>query len=105
MCLLLTWFLFFQVWSAIHHWWPNLPDVPEVPSPPDNGHWKLWLATKLAPPEPAPSSRKSFFFSLFYTATHVFNFLNMIHFWAVLFPKGHGGFYFAGRALKNPTPA
>jgi len=37
--------------------------------------------------QPQPSS-KHFYFSLLYTAAHVFNFMNMVMFWAVLFPQG-----------------
>lgn len=45
----------------------------------------------------SPSNRdtcrnRRFLFSLFYTVTHVFAFMNTIIFWGALVPAGHGGF-------------
>lgn len=46
----------------------------------------------MSPPIQTIHSRKRFYFSLFYTIVHVFAVLNVILYWAVLVPKGHGHF-------------
>ncbi|KAK7748702.1 hypothetical protein SLS53_000724 [Cytospora paraplurivora] len=43
----------------------------------------------MSPPEQRPDSRRRFYFSLFYTVTHVFALLNVVHYWAILVPNGH----------------
>ena len=68
----------------MHHWSPVLDD--------DDRRWKARVLSTLSPPSSTPCSRKSFYFSLFYTAAHVFNFMNTIIYWAVLVPQGYGNF-------------
>jgi hypothetical protein len=60
----------------------------------DEGHrWLTRMIFNLSPSrEPESSSSKHFYPSLLYTATHVFNFINTVMYWAVLVPQGHANF-------------
>lgn len=44
----------------------------------------------MSPPEQTITSRNRFYFSLYYTVSHVFTFINTFIFLAVIVPKGHG---------------
>jgi hypothetical protein len=58
-----------------------------------HGHrFRHRLITLFSPPNRANSATRRFFFSMFYTAAHVFTFMNTIIYWAVMVPAGHGGF-------------
>lgn len=46
----------------------------------------------MTPPQQTPYSRKRFYFSLYYTIVHVVVFMNVLIYWSVLVPKGHGHF-------------
>lgn len=46
----------------------------------------------MSPPAQTMQTRKRFYFSLFYTIVHVFAIMNVIIYWSVLVPKGHGHF-------------
>lgn len=44
----------------------------------------------MSPPEQTITSRNRLYFSLYYTVSHVFAFMNTFIFWAFVVPKGHG---------------
>lgn len=62
------------------HW----PDIDE-----DDTRWESRLLRFLSPPEQTAESRRQFYFSLFYTVTHVFALMNVALYWTVLVPNGH----------------
>lgn len=62
------------------HW----PDID-----PNDTRWESRLLRFISPPEQRPDSRRRFYFSLFYTITHVFTLMNVVIHWAVTVPSGH----------------
>lgn len=62
------------------HW----PDVD-----PNDSRWESKLIRFMSPPEQTSDSRKRFYFSLFYTVTHVFALLLVMTYWAIQVPNGH----------------
>lgn len=71
-----------QCWSYTHLFYPDLDE--------EDNTWETALLRKMSPPEQTITSRNRFYFSLFYTASHVFTFINTFVFWAFVVPKGHG---------------
>lgn len=70
-----------QSWTITHMHWPDIAA--------NDTRWESRLLRFMSPPEQRPDSRRRFYFSLFYTVTHVFALLNVVHYWAVLVPNGH----------------
>lgn len=62
------------------HW----PDID-----PNDDRWESTLLRFMSPPEQTADSRKRFYFSLFYTVTHVFALLNVFIYWTIQVPNGH----------------
>lgn len=62
------------------HW----PDID-----PNDDRWESRLLRFMSPPEQTADSRKRFYFSLFYTVTHVFALMNVFLYWTVQVPSGH----------------
>lgn len=57
---------------------------------PSDDRWESKLIRFLSPPEQTPRARKRFYFSLFYTVTHVFALLLVMTYWTIQVPNGHG---------------
>lgn len=82
-----TWFLLLLYhimvfcWTITHMHWPDI-DAYDT-------RWKSRVLRFMSPPEQRPDSRRHFYFSLFYTVTHVFALMNVTHYWTVLVPNGH----------------
>ncbi|KAK4189435.1 hypothetical protein QBC35DRAFT_545788 [Podospora australis] len=70
------------VWSLTHLYYSDLDD--------HDRSWESAVLKKLSPPHQTPYSRKRFYFSLFYTVTHVFVLINSFIYWAILVPQGYG---------------
>lgn len=62
------------------HW----PDIDR-----DDDRWESRLIRFMSPPEQNADSRRRFYFSLFYTVTHVFALMNVAIYWTILVPNGH----------------
>lgn len=62
------------------HW----PDIDH-----DDTRWESRLLRFMSPPEQTSDSRRRFYFSLFYTVTHVFALMDVAIYWTVLVPNGH----------------
>lgn len=62
------------------HW----PDID-----PNDDRWESRLLRFMSPPEQTADSRKRFYFSLFYTVTHVFALMNVFLYWTIQVPNGH----------------
>ncbi|KAK0636998.1 hypothetical protein B0T17DRAFT_504384 [Bombardia bombarda] len=71
-------------WSFTHLYYPDIDE--------NDGRWESKILWKMSPPVQTMHSRKRFYFSVFYTAVHVFAFMNVIIYWAVSVPNGHGHF-------------
>lgn len=56
---------------------------------PSDGRWESKLIRFLSPPEQTADSRARFYFSLFYTVTHVFALLLVFIYWTIQVPNGH----------------
>lgn len=56
---------------------------------PNDTRWESRLIRFLSPPEQTLDSRRRFYFSLFYTVTHVFALMSVVIYWAILLPNGH----------------
>ncbi|KAK1774903.1 hypothetical protein QBC45DRAFT_336532 [Copromyces sp. CBS 386.78] len=69
-------------WSYTHLYYPDLDE--------EDNTWETALLRKMSPPEQTITSRNRFYFSLYYTVSHVFAFMNIFIFWAFVVPKGHG---------------
>ncbi|KAK3318809.1 hypothetical protein B0H66DRAFT_603375 [Apodospora peruviana] len=69
-------------WSFTHLYYPDVDK--------DDHRWKYRVLAKMSPPAQTMRSRKRFLFSLFYTIAHVFAFMNVIIYWTILVPNGHG---------------
>ncbi|KAK0743675.1 hypothetical protein B0T18DRAFT_490343 [Schizothecium vesticola] len=82
---LLLWLFHFIsfCWSFTHLYYPNFDER-------DQHSWEAILLNKMSPPTTTIHSRKRLYFSLFYTAAHVFVLMNALIYWAVLVPKGKG---------------
>lgn len=65
----------------------------------DSHRWLARVIFNLPSTEQIESSSRHFYFSLLYTAAHVFNFMNTLMFWAVLVPQGHGNFPTDGNGI------
>ncbi|ROV98053.1 hypothetical protein VMCG_07050 [Cytospora schulzeri] len=82
-----TWFLLLLYhilvfsWTITHKHWPDIDA--------DDTRWTSRLLRLMSPPEQRRDSRRPFYFSLFYTVTHVFALMNVSHYWTVLVPNGH----------------
>ncbi|KAJ4385546.1 hypothetical protein N0V93_009975 [Gnomoniopsis smithogilvyi] len=68
-------------WTITHMHWPDID--------PGDGRWESKLLRFMSPPEQTADSRKRFYFSLFYTVTHVFALLNVFIYWTLQVPSGH----------------
>lgn len=62
------------------HW----PDIDR-----DDTRWESRLLRFMSPPEQTSDSRRRFYFSLFYTVTHVFALMLVATYWTILVPNGH----------------
>ncbi|KAK4651970.1 hypothetical protein QC762_607200 [Podospora pseudocomata] len=82
-------YLFFWLYHLITFCWSFthlfFPDVDE-----DDNSWESVLLCKMSPPLQTPKSRKRLYFSIFYTISHVFVFMNTLIYWCILVPKGYG---------------
>ncbi|KAI1201675.1 hypothetical protein F5X97DRAFT_320074 [Nemania serpens] len=76
------------VWTGVHTFEPNNPE-PDEDS--EGSSARARTARFFSPPNRV-SNIERLSFSLFYTVSHVFTFLNALLYWAVLVPAGHGGF-------------
>ncbi|KAI1841110.1 hypothetical protein JX266_012703 [Neoarthrinium moseri] len=88
--LLLAYNLQVTVWTIMHL---LLPRPVQEDANDCHGHRaRSRVLSFLSPPNRANCRNRRFFFSMFYTAAHVFTFMNTIIYWAILVPAGHGGF-------------
>lgn len=71
-----------QAWTITHMHWPD--------TDPSDTRWESKLIRFMSPPEQTPDARKRFYFSLFYTVTHVFALLLVMTYWTIQVPNGHG---------------
>ncbi|ESA42927.1 hypothetical protein GE21DRAFT_5982 [Neurospora crassa] len=69
-------------WSYTHLYYPDIDE--------EHNTWESVLLRKMSPPEQTITSRNRLYFSLYYTVSHVFAFMNTFIFWAFVVPKGHG---------------
>ncbi|EGO59271.1 hypothetical protein NEUTE1DRAFT_40570 [Neurospora tetrasperma FGSC 2508] len=69
-------------WSYTHLYYPDIDE--------EHNTWESALLRKMSPPEQTITSRNRLYFSLYYTVSHVFAFMNTFIFWAFVVPKGHG---------------
>ncbi|KAI0018457.1 hypothetical protein F4780DRAFT_516941 [Xylariomycetidae sp. FL0641] len=82
--------LLVTLWTGMHLFHPRAAD-------PDaeyyEGHRiRAEIARFLSPSDKSRSPGRRFAFSMFYTTSHVFAFMNTLIYWGVLVPAGHGGF-------------
>jgi hypothetical protein len=73
------------------------PDIEDT-----DRSWESSLLRIMSPPVQTANSRKRFYFSIFYTAVHVFCFMNTVIYWTVLVPQGHGHFAKPDEPTGNP---
>ncbi|KAK8029889.1 hypothetical protein PG993_011180 [Apiospora rasikravindrae] len=90
--LLLLYNLQVTVWTFMHLLLPK--ELPEDPAECHGHQFRNKIVNALLPPSRTRYGNHThpFWFSLFYTVSHVFTFMNTIIYWAVLVPAGHGGF-------------
>ncbi|KAM7195766.1 hypothetical protein V8F20_007336 [Naviculisporaceae sp. PSN 640] len=69
-------------WSFTHLYYPHLDEYEH--------RWESVILWVMSPPIQTPGSRKRLYFSLFYTIVHVFAAMNVIIYWVILVPNGHG---------------
>lgn len=67
-------------------------ELDEDPAECRGHHVRNRIINMLTPSSRADYCSHRYRFSMFYTAAHVFTFMNTIIYWAVLVPSGHGGF-------------
>ena len=63
------------------HW----PDIDE-----NDTRWESRLLRAMSPPEQTAGGRGRIYFSLFHVVTHVFALMNVIVYWTIQAPSGHG---------------
>ncbi|KAH8895834.1 hypothetical protein GQ53DRAFT_854040 [Thozetella sp. PMI_491] len=97
MSFLLMWLYHVTVfcWTFTHLYYPDIAA--------DDRRWESILLRGMAPPVQTTHSRKRFYFSLFYTAVHVFTFMNTIIYWTVLVPQDHGHLPQSGSPSGHPV--
>ncbi|KAK8062464.1 hypothetical protein PG997_014561 [Apiospora hydei] len=90
--LLLLYNLQVTVWTFMHLLLPK--ELPEEPAECHGHQFRNKIINLLLPPSRNRYGNHThpFWFSMFYTVSHVFTFMNTIIYWAVLVPAGHGGF-------------
>ena len=71
-----------QSWTFTHLYYPDIEE--------NDNRWESKILRVMSPPTQTAHSRKRFYFSLFYTAVHVFTFMNTLIYWTVLVPQEHG---------------
>ncbi|KAH9990265.1 hypothetical protein F4779DRAFT_623848 [Xylariaceae sp. FL0662B] len=78
------------LWTAMHLAFPKaLEENPED----CHGHrLRTRILQFLSPPNEATCPARRYLFSMFYTMSHVFPFMNTLIYWGILVPSGHGGF-------------
>jgi hypothetical protein len=77
-----------QSWTFTHLYYPDIEE--------QDTRWESVILRRMLPPDQGPFSRKRLYFSIFYTAVHVFVFMNALIHWTIMVPQGHGHW---------PTPA
>ncbi|KAJ2977346.1 hypothetical protein NUW58_g7838 [Xylaria curta] len=88
---LLVQFLYHLVtlaWTGVHTFQPTSAEPDEDSESSTVG---AFFSRLLSPPNRV-SNLEHFIFSMLYTVSHVFPWLNGIMYWSVLVPSGHGGF-------------
>ncbi|KAK8079009.1 hypothetical protein PG994_002816 [Apiospora phragmitis] len=90
--LLLLYNLQVTVWTFMHLVLPK--ELAEDPAECHGHQFRNKVINAFLPPSRTRYGgyNHRFWFSLFYTVSHVFTFMNTIIYWAVLVPAGHGGF-------------
>ncbi|KAK8112807.1 hypothetical protein PG984_013333 [Apiospora sp. TS-2023a] len=90
--LLLLYNLLVTVWTFMHLLLPK--ELPEDPAECHGHQFRNKVINAFLPPSRNRYGNHThpIWFSLLYTVSHVFTFMNTIIYWAVLVPAGHGGF-------------
>ncbi|KAK8063536.1 hypothetical protein PG996_008188 [Apiospora saccharicola] len=90
--LLLLYNLLVTVWTFMHLLLPK--ELPEDPAECHGHQFRNKAINAFLPPSRNRYGNHThpIWFSLLYTVSHVFTFMNTIIYWAVLVPAGHGGF-------------
>ncbi|KAK8096734.1 hypothetical protein PG999_012678 [Apiospora kogelbergensis] len=90
--LLLVYNLLVTAWTFMHLILPK--ELPEDPAECHGHQFRNRLINAFLPPSRTRYGNHThpLWFSLLYTISHVFVFMNSIIYWAVLVPAGHGGF-------------
>ncbi|KAK3935571.1 hypothetical protein QBC46DRAFT_358152 [Diplogelasinospora grovesii] len=71
-------------WTFTHLYYPDVDQ--------EDRRWEYMVLRLMSPPFQTLRSRNRLYFSLFYTAVHVFVFTNALLYWGVAVPLGHGHF-------------
>ncbi|KAF3767276.1 hypothetical protein M406DRAFT_251747 [Cryphonectria parasitica EP155] len=79
--LLILYHLMVTAWTITHMHWPDT-DANDT-------RWESRLIRFMSPPEQTSDDRRRFYFSLFYTVTHVFALMNVMIYWTIMVPSGH----------------
>lgn len=79
-----------KLWTIMHIYVPH--ELDEDPAECRGHHVRNRIINMFTPSSQAGHCSHKYRFSMFYTASHVFTFMNTIIYWAVLVPSGHGGF-------------
>ncbi|KAI1420508.1 hypothetical protein F5Y12DRAFT_719462 [Xylaria sp. FL1777] len=87
-CFLWAYHLLTLTWTGVHTFQRSNQESDDEPQ---DSSAQARVARFFSPPQQASSAQR-IGFSLFYTVSHVFTFLNTLIYWAVLVPAGHGGF-------------
>ncbi|OLN88351.1 hypothetical protein CCHL11_00016 [Colletotrichum chlorophyti] len=70
-------------WTYTHFYHPNIEET--------RSGWEYWVLRLLSLPYDMSSLRKQFYFTLFYTVTIVFTFMNTVIYWFVTLPHDERG--------------
>ncbi|KAH9904021.1 hypothetical protein F4778DRAFT_77532 [Xylariomycetidae sp. FL2044] len=88
--LLWTYHLITALWTGMHLWSPK--EIELDPEECEGHQLRASILRFLSPTDKASTPNRRYAFSMFYTITHVFSFMNTLIFWGILVPSGHGGF-------------
>ncbi|KAI1074047.1 hypothetical protein F5B20DRAFT_574375 [Whalleya microplaca] len=94
--------LLVTLWTGMHLVFPKALEVDPADC---HGHqFRTRILQSLSPPNKANCPTRRYIFSMFYTISHVFPFMNTLVYWGILVPSGHGGFKQPNFPHGHPQP-